>query len=164
MKLQEKEESLDSPLFYFPLFFILVGLFRSGDYSAGDARGGASGGSVGDGVNHDGCTTVAEHGIGSFIHGYIGCDDADVGGAVRSNDQRKIRDIAGRRGAGIMTGVVRAEVRSGGFKIRSIAFGGLMDVHGMLTRGQVFDIEFDLDAGFGGGKRGGANGFSFGIF
>jgi hypothetical protein len=54
---------------------------------------------------------------------------------VCRNYQRKIRDVAGRRCAMLVTGVRTIEVRTRGFKIGPVTFAYLMDVNGMLARG-----------------------------
>jgi hypothetical protein len=55
-------------------------------------------------------------------------------------------------------------VWTGGFKIGSVTFAYLMNMNGMLARGQILDVEFDSYTVLGGGKRRGADTLALGVF
>jgi len=77
--------------------------------------------------------------------------------------QRKIRDVAGRCGAVLVIGGCTAEMWTRGFKIGSVTFAYLMDMNGMLARGQILDVQFDFYTLRCGRKRRDADALAFGV-
>ena len=80
------------------------------------------------------------------------------------DDQRKIRDVAGGYGAVLVIGLRTTEVWPRGFEIGWVAFAYLMDVNGMLARGQILDVKLDFYTVLGGCKRRGADALAFRVF
>src|SRR5258706_179998 len=113
---------------------------------------------------HDCRTAVAEHGARIVAEGHIWCDDANVGGAVSRNDQSEIRNIAGGCRVVVMICVGGwTEVRSSRLEIGGLTLGGLMNVDGVLSDGESFDVEFDFYSVDGFGKGCGTDGLALGI-
>src|SRR5271163_3360242 len=113
-------------------------LFGFGDYAAGDACRSAWGAAFG-GVNDQSGAAVAEDGVIFAAHGYVGGDDGDVRGVVCADDEEKIGDVAG--GHALVAVACGIEVRTGALKIRRVAFGNLVDVHGVLAWRKILDVE-----------------------
>src|ERR1700731_3819971 len=103
-------------------------------------RAGALAEEVCDGVNHDGSPTVAEYRIVTTLQADVGSHDANMRSVIRRDDQRKIRDVAGRYGAVLVIGLRTTEVWARGFEIRWIAFAYLLDVNRMLARREILDV------------------------
>jgi hypothetical protein len=70
-----------------------------------------------------------------------------MGRPVRTNDERKVWDIAGgRTRIHSFMHVSAAEMRTRGFEIRRLALRKLVDVQGVLPRREILDIQGDFDA------------------
>jgi hypothetical protein len=82
---------------------------------------------------------------------------------VCADYQRKVWDIAGRRGAMFVVGICRTKVWTRGFKIGRVTFACLMDMNGMLAWGQILDVELDFYAMLGRGERCGADAPAVGV-
>ena len=140
------------------------GLFRLSNYAAGDACRSTGCGSIGNGVNHDGSTPVAEHGILATPQSDVGSHDANMRSVVCLDYQRKLLDVSVRYGPVLVIGAGTTEVWTGRFKIGPVTFAYLVNMNGMLARGQILDVEFDSYAVLGGGKRRGADTLALGVF
>jgi hypothetical protein len=135
-------------------------LFRFGDDAAGDARWTARAAAFCS-VNNDGRAAVGKYGMLIAAHGDAGGNDGDVRGAIVGDDQEEIRNVAGH---GAAAGVARGiKVWTGGLEIGRIAFGVLMNVHGVLAGRKILDIEFEADAIGSAGEGRGAHRFALGI-
>jgi len=100
-------------------------------------------------MNDDGSSSVAKNGVWLRAHGDIRSDDRGMAGSVRRDNERKIRYVSGGHTGVIVTGVglvCRIKVSACGFEIGRIAFRELVNVQGVLTRGQLFHVYFNSDA------------------
>ena len=135
-------------------------LFGFSDYAASDARRRAGSRTFGS-MNHQSGAAIAKDGVFCATHGHVGGDDGNVRGMVVGDDEEEIRNIAGRHALVAVTRGV--EVRTGAFEIGGIALSDLVNVHGMLARWEILDIELDAHAFRNAGERGGANTLALGI-
>src|SRR5450755_46909 len=126
------------------------------DYAAGDARG-ATGSTAFGSVDYQSRAAVAEYGMFVAAHGYVGGNYRDVRGVIRADDQEEIGDVAGHLAFVVMASGI--EVRAGGFELWRVAFGDLMDVHGVFAGRKIFDVQLDAHAVGRGTQRGGADNF-----
>src|SRR6266446_7252555 len=142
----------------------MTALFGLANYTASDARRSGAGSSTGDGVNNDGGPAVAEDRMLVGTESDIGSNYRRVAGSVGGHDQGKVRNISGGHThvVGVAGGAV--EVWSGGFEVRELAFGVLMDVQRMLARGQALDVQLDFHPMRSFAEHGGSNVLSLGVF
>jgi len=120
------------------------------DYAAGDAISGSAGGVglviVGFGVDNDGGAAVAEERMGVGAEGYIFVLEFGVGFAFGVDG--KIFHVAGVVAFGIIESVlfgVGIEMRTGGFEIRGIALGILMEVNGVHAGGEIVKVQLEAN-------------------
>jgi hypothetical protein len=112
-------------------------------------------------MNNDGSAAVGKYRMLIAAHGDAGGNDGDVRGAIVGDDQEEIRNVAGH---GASAGVARGiKVWTGGLEIGRFALGVLMNVHGVLARRKILDIELEADTIGSAGEGRSAHGFALGI-
>src|SRR6266478_2006353 len=142
----------------------MTALFGLANYTASDARRSGAGSSTGDGVNNDGGPAVAEDRMLVGTESDIGSNYRRVAGSVGGHDQGKVRNISG--GHAHMVGVAggAVEMRARGLEVRCFTLRVLMDVKGMLARGQALDVQLDFHAMRSFGEHSGSNVLPLGVF
>jgi hypothetical protein len=120
-------------------------LLRLADDPTGNARRGGSSSATGYCVNYDRGSSIAENGVIVGAESHVWRDYGNVRRTVSADDKRKIRDVA--RGGAFVTVLSAAWIEMGtcGLKIRRVTRGNLMNVDGVLSRWQIFDVERDFD-------------------
>jgi hypothetical protein len=136
------------------------GLFASGDDAASDACGIARRAAF-RGMDDDRGSAVAEYGVIVAAHGYVGCNHGDARGVVVANDQEEIRNITGR--SAVVGMAPRVKVWTGALEIGWLAFGVLVDMHRVLTRREVSNVELKAHTLGGAGEGRSADGFALSI-
>ena len=139
-------------------------LLGSLDDSAGNARGGRGTSAFGYRMNDDRGSSIAEDGVIVVAESHIRRDNGNVRGAVGSDDQRKIRDVAGGRPVVVVRTTAGVEMRARGSEARRIALGDLMDVNGVFAGREIFDVQGDFYPLAGARKYGGSHDLAFRIF
>ena len=143
-------------------------LFACGfrDDGAGDTRRRGAAGLGGYGVDNHRGAAVAEDGVGVVAERDMRSDDRGVSGAVGTDDQRKVGDVArGKTASVIVAGAaVGIEVRTGRLEVGPFAFGELVDVEGVFAGRKVFDVELDANAVRSLGEGGAADDLILSVF
>jgi hypothetical protein len=122
------------------------------DDPAGNARRGGGSGATGKCMDYDRCSTIAENGVVIVAESYVWRDYGNVGCAIGTDDERKIRNVACGSAIVAMLSATGIEVRASGFEVGRVAFSDLMNVNGVFARRQILDVERDFDAFWRAGK------------
>lgn len=142
---------------------VLELLLGSLDDSAGNARGSCGTSPFGYRMNDDRGASIAEDGVIVVAESYVGRDNGNVRSAVGSDDQGKIRDVAGGRPVVMVRATAGIEVGTCGSEARRVAFCDLMDVNGVFAGREILDVQSDFHAFRSAGKSGASHDLAFRI-
>jgi len=107
-------------------------------------------------VDDNGGSAVAEDGVVVRAQSHIRRDSACVCRSIGADDEGKIRYVAGRK-TGVRMFRAAVKVRSCRLEIGRLALGEFMNVDGMFSRREIFDVEGNFNALWRRGQGGCAN-------
>src|SRR5262245_44223123 len=117
--------------------FALLGLR---DHSAGDPRRRSAIGRTAYRMYYQCRSVIAEDRMIIAAESHVRRDNRNMRGSVRSDDQFKIGDVSCGRAGVVVSACRPGKVRSRRLEVRSLALRNLMDVDGMRSGRQAFDV------------------------